>query len=78
MRVRNTLILSLIATVFWRCDRQGGPWTERQTNLMHGVSNGDGLQDGFEGTKRFGWPLRQIDHSEETVNGPPNPAYLLD
>ena len=47
-------------------------------NLILGIEIGDGLQDGLEGTKCFGWPLRKIDDSYGTPKSPINPASLLD
>jgi len=47
-------------------------------NLVLGIDDGDGFQDGFEGTKCFGWPLRDIDRNRDTPKTPVNPASLLD
>jgi len=47
-------------------------------NLILGIEIGDGLQDSFEGTKCFGRPLREIDHSYGTTKSPVDPPSLLD
>jgi len=52
-------------------------WDEKK-NLIFGVENGDGFQDGFERTKCFGWPLREIDHSHSAPKSLANPASFLD
>ena len=47
-------------------------------NLIFGIENGDGFQDGFEWVKGFGWPLRYIDHNCGMPKSPVNPASFLD
>ena len=48
-----------------------------ETNLILGMDNGDGLQDGFEGTKCFGGPFGEIDDKCGTPESPVNPPPLL-
>jgi hypothetical protein len=45
-----------------------------KTNLILSVDNGNGFQHGLEGTKCFGWPLRDIDHSCGKAKSSVNPA----
>ena len=52
--------------------------SENNNNLIFGIEDGDGCQDGFEGSKCFGWPLREIDHSHGTPKSSVDPASLLD
>ena len=46
-------------------------------NLILGIYTGDGCQDGFEGSKCFGWPLGEFDGECSTSKGPVDPAFLL-
>ena len=49
-----------------------------KTNMIFGIENGDGFQDGFKWIKHFGWPLRYIDHSCSTPKSSEKPVYFLD
>ena len=49
----------------------------RETNLILGIENGDGFQDGFEWTKCLGWPLRYVDRKCSTPKSPVDPSSLL-
>ena len=46
-------------------------------NLILGIDTGDGFQDGFKGSKCFGWPLGEFDHKCGTPESPVNPVSLL-
>ena len=46
-------------------------------NLILGIGTGDGFQDGFEGSKCFGWTLREFDRKCNTPKTPINPPSLL-
>jgi hypothetical protein len=48
-----------------------------KTNLILGIDTGDGFQDGFEGTKCSGWPLREFDYKCSTPESLVSPAPLL-
>ena len=70
MRRRRTSILSLTAAVSWRLNCQkklydGGP----RTNFVLVVDGGGGFQGSFEGTKRFGCRLSDIEYDYGTTNG---------
>ena len=77
MRKRSTSILSLTAAVFWKWECRRKPLNGGTgTNLILGIDNGNGFQDGFEGTKRFGRPLRETDHKCGTHKTPLHPTSI--
>ena len=47
-------------------------------NLILSIDTGDGLQDGFEWTECFCWPLGELDHKCSAPKIPVNPTSLLD
>ena len=46
-------------------------------NLIFGIDARDGFQDGFEGSKYFGWSLRKFDRKCGTAKSPVDPSSLL-
>ena len=48
------------------------------TDVAIGVEGGNGCQDSFEGRKRFGWPLRDVERKHCTPKSAFNPACVLD
>ena len=58
--------------------RGGLEWGVK-TNLIFGVGSGDSCQDGFDGTKHFGFPIRNInvDRGLGTPKSLANPISFL-
>ena len=48
-----------------------------RTDLIFGIDDGDGFQDGFERPKCFSCPLGEIDHECGTPESPVNRAPIL-